>query len=143
MIRVEPYRPEHLRDLVLQDAQSYLGPVLAEPGMADRLAHGESYTVMAGEGNDVRPIACVGVIDQWKGRCIAWALLASDAGKWMLGLTRIIARMLLTRAGRVETSVKSDFEAGHRWAQLLGFVREGRMRRWHEGEDYDLYARVT
>ncbi len=44
---------------------------------------------------------------------------------------------------RVEAVVKSDFAAGVRWVEHLGFKREGTMRNYGiDGVgDYDLYAR--
>jgi hypothetical protein len=45
---------------------------------------------------------------------------------------------------RIETSVATDFEQGHRWAQMLGFKNEGTMRCFTpQGMDCDLYARIS
>ena len=38
------------------------------------------------------------------------------------------------------TAVRSDFEAGHRFATFYGFTRTGFVRE-HEGASYDVYRR--
>ena len=44
----------------------------------------------------------------------------------------------------IETTVRNDFEAGHRWAKLLGFRPSGFLRRYDDfGRDYVMYARVS
>ena len=44
---------------------------------------------------------------------------------------------------RVELTVRSGFEPGLRWARMLGFEHEGKMKSWApDGHDYDLFARI-
>ena len=44
---------------------------------------------------------------------------------------------------RIETGVDCDFPQGHRWMKALGFTMESpRMRKFQNGRDHALYARV-
>jgi RimJ/RimL family protein N-acetyltransferase len=43
----------------------------------------------------------------------------------------------------VDTAVAIDFPAAIRWAELLGFEREGVMRKYAEGKDFYLYSQVV
>lgn len=137
-----PYRPDHLALLQLQPVQAFMGDFIMHPGYPEALAKaGPAYTGMV--GRDV--VICAGVIVDLPGRGTAWALLSNKACRHLLGCTRAVENFLRdVEMRRVQTYIETSFEAGHRWAQLLGFTREGTLRAWGPaGEDYDLYARVT
>lgn len=141
-MHIEPFSPDHLRRLLLQPSQTMLQPTLADPAYADML-HKGGPAYSAFDGDEV--VACLGVIPQWQHRAIAWGLVGAEAGKRFVGIHRGVVRFLdLCGYKRVETSVLTDFEEGHRWARMLGFVREGTMKAYTPGGlDCDLYARVT
>jgi hypothetical protein len=90
-------------------------------------------------------LACAGIVPVGGPRAILWAFLSAKAGAHMLGLTRI-ARVLLrdSEFDRVETTVRADFEAGHRFARLAGFVDEtpNGMPKYSAEGAHHLYARV-
>lgn len=104
---------------------------------------GDAWTALV----DGRPIACAGTVEVWSGRAYAWALLAEDAGPYMLRVTSAI-RSYLDAApfARVEMAVAAGFAAGCRWAEMLGFVCETPDKPMHSylpnGGDAWLYARV-
>lgn len=136
------FTPDHLQRLLLQPSQAMMQATLADPSYGPSLAAaGPAYSAV--DGDEV--FACAGLIQQWQGRAIAWALISSEAGRHMLAIHRAVWRALdLHPFRRVETAVASDFEEGHRWARMLGFEREGRMRAYTpDGQDCDLYARVN
>lgn len=104
---------------------------------------GDAWTAMV----DGRPIGSAGVVEAWTGRAYAWALLAEDAGPHMLAITRAI-RCFLARSPyrRIEMAVSAGFDAGQRWAELLGFTLETptAMRAYlPNGGDAWLYARIN
>lgn len=140
-LRVIRFRPEHLKALNLQAAQQDGVSLLARPeyGAALSLA-GEAYTVFVGQ----HPIACIGVQEHHADRVEAWALLGDDSGPWMRPITRAVLGWLQqVRYRRVEAVVSAEFEAGHRWAKLLGFEREGVHRAYLPGgQDAVTYARI-
>ena len=140
-MNIQPFHPEHLSALLLQPAQAGMRPVLADPSYGESLAQaGPCYAAMA----DGAVIACAGLIPQWPGRAVAWALVSSAAGPHFLGVHRAVKRALDVHPfRRIETGVVSDFDEGHRWAKMLGFVREGQMRAYTpDGRNCDLYALV-
>ena len=137
-----PFSPWHLLRIQpsLQPQQAgFKG--LESKAYADSLRSGGPCWTLADDW--ARPVACGGLFTQWDGRAIAWAFLTSHVP--MLEATRR-AREVLDMAGvrRVECWVDVDFKAGHRWAKLLGFEREGLMRSFcPDGRDNVLYARIT
>lgn len=107
------------------------------------MAFGHAWTALDGE----EPIACAGVVEVWQGRAYAWALLSEHAGRHMLALTREIrSRLSRLPFRRVEMAVDAGFDAGARWALMLGFRLETPepMRGYlPHGRSAFLFARVT
>ena len=139
---VQPFKPEDLQELALQHAQAFMMAEIARPEYGESLAAaGPAYTARTNAG---AVVGCLGLIHQWPGRALAWALLAGDAGQCMAGLHRGVLRFLRDCGyRRIETAVDCAFPAGQRWASLLGFRAEGRMTAYDpDGRDAYLYARV-
>lgn len=91
-----------------------------------------------------------GLTVMWMGRAEAWLLVSRAARpRHLVMAARFCARVLEKRQRdpmyrRIEMFVR----AGERWSESfaasLGFVREGRLRRWDaQGRDYLLFARVV
>lgn len=89
-------------------------------------------------------LAIAGLAPQWTGRAIAWALISEDAGKCFHSIHKAVKRFLdSSEFLRIEANVDMEFEAGHRWMELLGFQLEGFMRAYRpDGADMFLYARI-
>ncbi|MEN9417119.1 MAG: hypothetical protein RI988_739 [Pseudomonadota bacterium] len=139
---VRPLKPDDVSPLVLQPTQRLAQPLLLDPAYRDALcSSGPAYGAWVGD----RIVGAGGLLEVWPGRAHAWALIGEGAGRHWLLIHRATLRALESHSfRRVETAVVSDFAAGHRWAEMLGFVREGRMRGYApDGTDCDLYARVT
>lgn len=136
------FLPAHLRAIKLQPWQEMDAESMRQPGYADALsAMGEAYTVML----DGEPVACMGVVPLTPYRAQAWALISEAWTPTMRMVTRAALGWLQqTRYRRVEAVVSADFEAGHRWARMLGFEVEGGRRPAFmvDGSDGYTYARV-
>lgn len=140
-MRIVQFEPDHLKLLLLQPSQAIMQPLLDNPEYAQSLKDaGPAYSAVDGDA----VFACAGFIPQWEGRAIAWALISAEAGRHFVTITRAVKRAMdLHQFRRVETAVAHEFPQGHRWARMLGFTREGLMRRYTpDGRDCDLYARV-
>jgi hypothetical protein len=141
MLKVVPFEAWHMHALRLQAAQE-LFPSQVEPGHAHELERlGNAYTAI--DGGDV--LACAGLIEQWQGRAIAWALLAGDIGPHrFLRVSRGVMRALCTAPfHRIEAAVDCEFPQAIRWVHDLGFELEGKMRAFGvDKRDHYLYARV-
>lgn len=94
---------------------------------------------------DGEPIVCAGTIEHWPGRHQAWAYLGLNSGPHMTWITLAVRKNLKTIRGRIECTVRADFELGQRWAEMLGFEIEApRMRQYGpEGEDHIGFVRIT
>ena len=136
MIDIRPFMPGDLVGFKPQGRQA------AELELDDSTPQGLAWTALV----DARPICCAGLIEVWQGRAYAWALLSDSAGPHMLGLTREIrSRFLSQPFARIEMAVDADFEAGRRWAVLLGFkleTPEPMAKFLPSGRDAYLYART-
>ena len=140
MMIVIPYKADHLKVLMIQEAQQYMQVYISEAD-TKALEQGHAYT---GFKNGT-VLICAGVMPIWKGRGLAWAYVAQQAGRHMVELTKNVKRVLDTLPfNRIEAAVDVDFKPGHRWARLLGFELEvERMRKFRpDGGDSALYARV-
>lgn len=132
--RVEPFKPEHLKMLDLQPQQQ--DELDIEDG-----APKEALLFSLFEAGDV--LAVIGFVEETPTRRMATALISRRAGKAMLSIVRAMKRMIaLYAVQRVEMVVKTDFKPAHRLARLLGFTREGTMRKFAAGQDYDIYALI-
>ena len=94
-----------------------------------------------------RVLAIAGVTETQPDTIFVWVFLSKDAGRYMLGLTRLLRRAMRenTRGYKtIETLVRSDFGPGHRWAKMFGFacVQPGRSRD-PDGILEDLYRRAA
>jgi hypothetical protein len=137
---VRQFMPADLMLIALQPQQRALSADVATPEYAGLLAqHGEAYTIA--DGAEI--VAIVGLIMQWEGCARAYAFLGEKAGAHMIKVTRRIrAYLQKCTIRRIEAAVQDDFDAGHRWAYLLGFKAEGWMRKYWNDHDALLYARV-
>lgn len=136
--QVVPYEPDHLRIMAIQPAQSYLGPLI-EQGYAERAPQGGPAWTALVSGV---PVCCAGFHEPWAGRAIAWAVLGQP-GRYFRHVTVAVERSLADHpADRIESYVRVGFPAGERWAEMLGFEREARFRRFYQGADYWCFVRL-
>lgn len=140
-MRVVPFIPAHLEDLILHGYQEFMHKYMNEQ-YGEMLSFYPSYSYVI---DDIVK-ACAGVVPACEDRYVAWALMSKDSGKNMVGITKAVKHFLDTFGGtRVEMHVREDFEQGKRWAEMLGFFCETPvpMRKFApDGKDYYLYARV-
>jgi hypothetical protein len=62
----------------------------------------------------------------------------------MLFITRAARDCLAKVKGRIEMSVKYGFHTGERWAYMLGFDFEAKLKRYGpEGEDHNGFVRFN
>lgn len=114
MIEVVTFERHHLRAIDVQSAQR--AEFYSED--AQNQPVGEAYTILDG----AQVLACFGLVRLFPGRGLAWSVLSQQAGRRMVAITRAIRCQLdATPCRRVEMAVADGFEAGVRWAELLGF----------------------
>lgn len=136
MIRkVVPFRSWHLAWL----GRSLEPGPMPSAGVIASLEGQPSYTGMV----DGEVIACAGVVQQWPGRHTCWALLGPSAPQHIRWITREVRKVLDAVSGRIELTVRCDFPAGQKWAELLGFhIETPRLKSFGpEQEDHVGYVR--
>lgn len=137
---VRLFHVKHLDQMRLQPSQAGRAHLLQGEEIREFLGQQEAYTAFVGD----QPLAACGLMDIWPGRAMAWAFLDERAGPHMLAITRSVRRFLDLKAPRrTELYVDAGFEAGYRWANLLGFEREGFLRAFDvDGRNQVLYSRI-
>lgn len=96
------------------------------------IARHDAWTFIDGD----EPLLCGGVVP-YQGVGVLWAAVSAHVGARMITLTRMAQRYLALNCMRVETGVRIGFGPGCRWAELLGFKREG-----FDGSDHYRYVRI-
>ena len=132
-------------DPVWEDARSYPQQVLSltESGVPNYSA---AYVDLQGD-----PLWAWGVFPYWKGVGEVWMLFDKRATRYSFQIVRRARVMLefleetnyggwgFTRIfGQFDTRLKSNY----RLAKLLGFQEEGLLRKYYDGHDFAVYARV-
>lgn len=143
-MRVVSLTADHVARLRLQPMQALSEPAVTHKEAEALASQGKGYAAV---GEDGTVYAVAGILPQWEGRAIAWAMVAYNAGPHMVRITREIKRFL-DECGyrRVEASVDAFFPQAHRWIRMLGFECETPepMRGYgYQGRPAFLYARVV
>lgn len=137
---IEPFKPEHIENLLIQPAQAFMRPLMSNPDYGRTLAMGPAYSAL--EGGLV--LGCAGVIPLWDNRAEAWALMGADLKRHFVRIHRAALRFLDgCPIRRIEAHCDADFCDAKTWLELLGFQYEGFMRAFTpDGRDALRYARV-
>lgn len=142
MVRIEPFRPEHLLALRLQATQATAQALMTlDHGRQIAACTGLAQSAMLGD----EPIASAGVIELWPGRAYAWAYIGEQAARHWKAVHRAVnAALDGARWRRIEMAVDVRDPGAKRWAAHLGFDFEGVAKKWTtDGRDVEIWARVT
>lgn len=133
---IEGLKPTHALRIVPQKGLAEITP----DHLFNAAQAGPAWTAL----RDGIPFAVGGHAPAWNGRTILWGHIGADSGADGLFMMTRRIRMELDRLehDRVEAYVARNHEPGHRWIKLLGFQKEGYMRKFAHGVDYTLYAKV-
>jgi hypothetical protein len=109
--------------------------------VAENLMKGPAFT---GECNgDI--IACGGIIPLWKGVGEAWVVTSELVEKFRFTFAKVVWRNLRVQIDameldRVQTVIHKDHKVSIKWAERMGFVSEGLMRKYISGCDFYRFA---
>lgn len=99
---------------------------------------------------DGEVVGCAGLISQWQGRAEAWAVLNLDMTRADMLFVHRGVRTFLDgiqqdkHYARIELTVLGTFDAGHHWAEMLGFIEEGTMKQYDPaGNTHVRYSRIS
>ena len=139
MIDIIPAHPALLDFIDVQPQQVAACGPFTRDDLARAMQGGFAFAAVDGS----RVLAIGGVYTAWEDRGVVWGLLSGSIRASMLPMHRAVSRGLaLSSHRRIEAYIVDDHAEGHRWIKMLGFEREGCMRRFWRGRDYDLYAPV-
>lgn len=136
--RVVPFCSWHVAWLEKHGLSEKYG-LLSPEVLAD--LQGSAITVVL----DDMPLACGGALEYWPGRSQLWAFLnAEHSPKHMMAITHAARALIRPLKGRIEFTVRRDFDAGHRWARALRFDVETPLLSSFgiNGEDHTGYVRI-
>jgi hypothetical protein len=122
MIRIEPFSPEHLARFVPRpDQKGDAERLHGRTGAAAEL--GPAFTAYDEEDN---VIGCAGLAENSPDYATAWALFADGVRPALWARLAGAIQSVLSASGyrRIDTLVRADFPAGHRFVEALGFERE-------------------
>jgi hypothetical protein len=140
MLTIRPATLTDLTDFVLDQRQAQRLPDWF-PMLGELIRQGHPLAVVL-RG---QVIAFAGLTLLWPQRAVAWCFLSADfpIGAWVAA-TRAARRALDGVAiRRIEADIAEGFAPAGRWAQMLGFRHEGRMRAyWADGSDYHRWSRI-
>lgn len=143
MRNVVPFHHWHYAWLLEIGEPSDYGSLTLDPATCKFLEGQNSWTGVV----DGVPVGIVGTFQNWPGRHTAWALLTPATGPHMMWITRETRKRIAAVSGRIELTVKRDFDLGHRWAKILGFRIEnppGILTAFGpNGEDHVSYVRIN
>ncbi len=140
-VAIVPFEAAHASMIQLQPEQwQEIGPSVGHEHALKLARGGPAFTMLSYSF----PVAAAGLIEVHPHYATAWALLGWDAGEVMLAMTRAIRQVLAAAVySRVDTTVRTDFPQGQRWARMLGLERRCTMAKWGpDGSDFDLYERI-
>lgn len=143
--------PQRWRRARLNDLDSMGGDGFA-PGIQDRIkdlwTEPEMHLLGRTLVHEGRPIAVVGISMYWEGVAYAWAFVSPEVGKHRKSFIRgtkdlIHWAMDAFKLHRLQATCVTDPPLFYRTLEVLGFEREGLMRRYGlDGSDHYLYAFV-
>ena len=133
MIHVEKLNREHIEKIRSDKIDREIALSLVSLPMQYAVVH----------DNDI--VCIFGAIEHWEGRVMIWSIMGENSGRWMFQLTKIAHAFIQTlSARRIEATVEEGFEAGYRWMEILGFVREARLHKYlPDGGDVIMYVQLT
>lgn len=138
MISVVPAEAGMLLRMRVQRAQA-LHPKMTFAMVSRAIETGQAWAAVDGTA----PLALGGLSPQTDTRAVVWGVLSDSIGANMTLIHREVRRRLAVAAfERIEAHIALDHDEGHRWIRLLGFEQEGVMRKFFQGRDFALYARV-
>ena len=144
--KVVPYETQHGDEMIEFGLNDTLmdGDATFKENRIDFAGAGLAYTLL---DNNV-PICSGGIIPTWMGNAQGWVISSKRIFANKIKASRLIKQRtdLLcanNKIWRLQTAVKADFKIGIRFAEFLGFNKEGLMVGYGPDKtDYYLMARI-
>jgi RimJ/RimL family protein N-acetyltransferase len=146
MLKCIPYKPGHLDLLTIKEIHSSEAEGMeARVNATAAMPCSHTQTIIA-EG---RPIALVGLTVFRPRVAEVWAVMGEEIRLYPIAATRTVRKLVDTyerQLGlqRMQMMVKEDHPEAQRFAELMGFEKEGVFRKYgHDQANYGMFARVA
>lgn len=145
VISTEQFEPEHLVMLELPEIQHNRCVEMVKSGEAVSMrVMDRSWSIFI----DDKPVVCIGLIPQWKGRLLAWAYMADIpldcVGQIVKGFDNEMRKVFDHGVHRIEATVPVSFGRGCTLMYALRFKVEGQLAKYGpDGEDHFMFARTV
>lgn len=141
-----PFRVEDVELMRAQARQADEYEALRQYGAAGWAKIAEDGRSFSGFEGD-RILGFAGLIEYWPTRWMAWSVLSDTVDRydllWIHRTFKAQIDALPSTVKRLEVTVLDTYAAGHRWAQAMGFKKEGLMEAYdHFGHDHAMYVRI-
>lgn len=141
MIKIKKFKITDLEKLNVQEGQRGTIAYMDEDILAIEDNH---LAISCFDGEEY--LCSGGLLIASDSKAFLWSVIDKNVdAKRFYKIHKIAQRLLESHSqiDRIEAVVDNEFEQGHRWIRLLGFSREGTMRRYYpDGQNADLYAKV-
>jgi len=145
-MKIIPFENEHAEFILSQQmnaAELYLKPDHRKYALYLK-QFGMSFTAIVGN----KPIAAGGIYVLWEGVAEGWVMATSEIWNHPIAMARTFKKrtdVLIETSNikRLQTTVKTDFKLGHKFAKWLEMEEEGVMKHYGpDGSNYTRYARI-
>lgn len=142
MIKMKPYMPG---DVFLVNPRKEFGDVdFSQENFLAMHQNTYAHSIWL----DEKIIGVIAISLLWNGVAECWTVLSEDVKCASLGFHKLVLRAIkfyeqALGVSRIQSFVKSDFDASKKWLKSLGYTYEGTLKKWsRKGEDYEIWARV-
>ena len=143
---IVPYKQDHGKKMIAFGLNDKLMDYDAtfEENRIDFALAGLSFTLLCNS----EPVCSGGIIPVWNGNAEGWAIASKRIFRNKIKAARLIKKRMdllcvNNKIWRLQTAVKADFKIGIRFAEFLGFNKEGLMVGYGPDKtDYYLMARI-
>lgn len=138
------FKPGDIGKLRSRVSDDYAVDLLSEPQMGKEIVESK-YSYSAKYNGDV--IAIGAFQELWPGRAVGWSVFVDDIthSEFVYVHKQVLSLLegFESEYGRIEMTVVDGFEAGNRWAALLGFELEAVMLNYGpDGSTHRMYVRI-
>lgn len=140
-MKIIPFVREHFEDIDVQEKQS----IYSKEMNKDYLISLEKNSVAFSGLVNGKVIGIAGFLQLDVQRAIIFAILDKNSGEHFLAIHKAVRRFLeLQPFPRIEAAIDCNFDQAVRWIEMLGFEKEGRMKKYFSNNnDAYLYSRTT
>lgn len=144
-LNVQPFKAQDLIKISIRPEQQ------KEFVNVDRLMQGETLEKADGYAWTIwdppNIVFCAGLIRLWCGTGELWLVCDNRISHYVRELYQYAKHLLehtmdLMSLVRAQTEIQSDWEVALKFAERMGFRREGLLKKFKDGQDYFMYARI-